>query len=93
MHSSDTGIFADEAIALLKSEAETTLDQLTEMYGGNDVTRFTPEGTPTEDIIKTADSWNADLIVMGSMVGLDCFIYCWEALLNMYYVTRKFPYW
>jgi len=66
IHSSDTGIFVEEAISVLKNEAETTLDRLTAMYGSNEITRFTPDGTPTEDIIKTADSWDADLIVMGT---------------------------
>jgi nucleotide-binding universal stress UspA family protein len=66
VHSSDTGIFAEEAIAMLRKEAEHTLDHLTTMCNGNDVTRFMPEGTPTEDIIKTAESWSADLIVMGT---------------------------
>lgn len=66
IHSSDTAIFAEEAIAQLRSEAETTLDQLTAMFGSNDLIRFTPEGTPTEEIIKTAEAWDADLIVMGT---------------------------
>jgi len=66
IHSSDTGIFAEEAADLLRSEAETTLDQITTMFGSDDLIRFTPEGTPTEEIIKTAERWDADLIVMGT---------------------------
>lgn len=66
IHSSDTGIFAEEAIQQLRSEAEITLNHLTMLSGSTDVTRFTPEGSPTDEIIKTAETWNADLIVMGT---------------------------
>lgn len=66
MHSSDTGIFTEEAIGQLRSEAEATLDQLTAVLGIEDLTRFTPEGIPTEEIIRTAETWDADLIVMGT---------------------------
>ncbi len=66
IHSADTGIFPDEAVVVLKKEAEQTLDQLASMYDGKDVVRFMPEGIPKEDIIRTAENWNADLIVMGT---------------------------
>jgi nucleotide-binding universal stress UspA family protein len=66
MLNSDMGIFPDEAIGILKEEAEQTLDQISAMYDGESVTKFMPEGRPTEDIITTAESWEADLIVMGT---------------------------
>jgi nucleotide-binding universal stress UspA family protein len=66
IHSSDTGIFAEEAAEQLRREADTTLDQVTTLFGSDDLTRLTPEGTPTEEIIKTAEGWDADLIVMGT---------------------------
>lgn len=66
IHSADTGIFPDEAIVVLKKEAEQTLDQLATMYDAKDLVKFMPEGSPKEDIIKTAENWGADLIVMGT---------------------------
>ena len=51
---------------LLKKEAQQTLDQLSEMYGGADIVKFMPEGSPAEDIIKTAVNWEADLIIVGT---------------------------
>jgi len=66
IHSADTGIFPEEAIVILKKEAEQTLDQLVSMYNAHDAVKFMPEGIPKEDIIKTAENWGADLIVMGT---------------------------
>lgn len=62
----DAGILPQEALILLKKEAEQTLDELSNMYNENKLIKFMPEGHPNEDIIKTADSWEADLIVMGT---------------------------
>ena len=66
MHNSDVGLLAEEAISMLKEEAEQTLNQLSALYDGERLSKFMPEGSPTEDIISTADNWNADLIVMGT---------------------------
>lgn len=66
IHSADTGIFSDEAIVILKKEAEQTLDQLATIYHANDAVKFMPEGSPKEDIIGIAENWGADLIVMGT---------------------------
>lgn len=66
MGNPDAGIFPEQALIILKKEAETTLDQLADMCKGIDVVKFMPEGHPTEDIIKTADTWKADLIVIGT---------------------------
>lgn len=62
----DAGILPQEALLVLKKEAEQTLDQLAKMYNGNELMKFMPEGHPTEDILKTAETWWADLIVMGT---------------------------
>lgn len=61
----DAGIFPEDAALILKKEAGQTLDQLTAMYNGKSLLKFMPEGHPAEDIIKTAQTWGADLIVMG----------------------------
>lgn len=66
IHSADTGVFPDEAMIVLKKEAEQTLDQIAHLYTGKDVVKFMPEGSPKEDIIKTAEVWGADLIIMGT---------------------------
>lgn len=62
----DAGILPAEALIVLKKEAEQTLDELAEMYNGKGLMKFMPEGHPTEDIIKTAETWEADLIVVGT---------------------------
>lgn len=66
MGNADEGILPDAALIVLKKEAEQTLDSLAKMYGGDDLVKFMPEGKPKEDIIKTAQSWEADLIVLGT---------------------------
>ena len=62
----DAGITHEQALLVLKKEAEQTLDELAEMYNGNELMKFMPEGNPEEDILKTAENWNADLLVMGT---------------------------
>ena len=62
----DAGIYPQEIMFVLKKEAEQTMDELAEMYDGDSVMKFMPEGSPTKDIIKTAEAWGADLIVMGT---------------------------
>ncbi|MFH4965601.1 universal stress protein [Gaetbulibacter sp. M235] len=62
----DAGILPEQALIVLKKKAEQTLDELATMYNGKDILKFMPEGSPTKDIIKTAEIWEADLIVMGT---------------------------
>lgn len=62
----DAGIFPEEALMVLKREVEQTLDQLARMYNGKNLVKLMPEGHPTEDIIKTAETWGADLLVVGT---------------------------
>lgn len=61
----DAGISPEEALIVLKKEAETTLDHLASYNGANTV-KLMPQGQPVEDIIKTAETWQADLIVLGT---------------------------
>ncbi|HEX9827289.1 MAG TPA: universal stress protein [Flavobacteriaceae bacterium] len=62
----DAGILPEQAMIVLKKEVEQTLDELAAMYNGNSILKFMPEGHPTKDILKTAEIWEADLIVMGT---------------------------
>lgn len=62
----DAGIMPETALIVLKKEAEQTLDELASMYNGKDVIKFMPEGHPINEIVKTAEIWEADLIVMGT---------------------------
>ncbi len=63
----ETGITPNDALVLLRKEAENTLEQLIEKVGkGREIRRFTPEGRPTAEILSVADEWGADLIVMGT---------------------------
>lgn len=63
----DAGIMPQEALIVLKKEAEQTLDELAALYNGNEIMKFMPAGIhPEDDIIKTAENWEADLIVIGT---------------------------
>lgn len=62
----DAGILPQQALIVLKKEAEQTLDELSAMYNGNDILKFMPEGNPTKEITKTAEIWEADLLVLGT---------------------------
>ena len=63
----DLGITPANSQSILIKQAEENIDQLIKLYNGvNYIFRFTPEGIPKEEIMKTAKEWNADLIVMGT---------------------------
>lgn len=62
----DAGITPDEAIIGLKKEAEQTLDELSKLAHVKDIQKFMPEGYPLEDILKTAETWGADALVIGT---------------------------
>ena len=66
MGSPDAGITSQEALIILKKEAEQTLDQIGALYGGPELVKFMPEGDPREDIVRMAESWGADLVVIGT---------------------------
>ena len=62
----DAGISHEDAMLILKKEAEQTLDQLAEMFADGSVVKLMPEGHPRQEILKTAEAWEADLIVIGT---------------------------
>lgn len=62
----DAGITHEQALIVLKKEVEQTLDQLARMYIGAELVKLMPEGHPPEEILKTAEIWEADLIVIGT---------------------------
>ena len=62
----EANIMPQQAMIVLKKEAQQTLDQLSEMYDYKNLVKFMPEGHPAEDIIKTALNWEADLIIVGT---------------------------
>ncbi|MDH4092893.1 MAG: universal stress protein [Cyclobacteriaceae bacterium] len=66
MHNADAGILPEEAMVMLRQEAKSTLEKLTALYAAQDVVTFMPEDEPADGIIKTAESWGADLMVMGT---------------------------
>lgn len=62
----DAGISHEDALLILKKEAEQTLDQVAEVYSGTGIVKFMPEGHPRQEILKIAEIWEADLIVLGT---------------------------
>ncbi|MGB3343220.1 MAG: universal stress protein [Aequorivita sp.] len=38
---------------------------LTKSFNGYELIKFIPEGNPLEDILKTAENWKDDLLVLG----------------------------
>ncbi|MBN9352347.1 MAG: universal stress protein [Chitinophagaceae bacterium] len=62
----DAGITVQEALIVLKKEAEETLDKLIALYGGENIVKMMEKGHPKQDILKMAGIFEADLIVMGT---------------------------
>lgn len=63
----DTGITSEQLSAVIKREVTGTLDQLEKSYHGKGLEKFMPEGYPVyKQIIRQAEVWQADLIVMGT---------------------------
>lgn len=63
----DLGITAEQSQTVLLNEAENTIEQYIRLYDGVDrIERFTPEGIPEQEIIRIAQEWAADLIVMST---------------------------
>jgi nucleotide-binding universal stress UspA family protein len=57
----DLGITLEEHRNNLQKEVQKILNFFPE-----DAVRFTPQGDPAKEILHTADSWGADIIVMGT---------------------------
>jgi nucleotide-binding universal stress UspA family protein len=62
----DAGITHADLIALLKSEADETLNAIAAEFSARDVERIIPEGHPRVEILACAERWEADLIVIGT---------------------------
>ena len=62
----EIGLLPATALLILKKEALQTLETLESLYNGHELLKFMPEGHPLEDILKTAESFEADLIVIGT---------------------------
>jgi len=62
----DAGISHEDAMVVLKKEAEQTLDQVAGTFEGGEVMKLMPEGHPREEILKTSENWGADVIVLGT---------------------------
>ena len=62
----DAGIMPREQLAKLKKEASTTFKRITAKYTEQQFECFTPEDKPSKGIVKVAEEWGADLIVMGT---------------------------
>lgn len=60
-------IFTVDLVEHQKEQVEDTLNKLVNKYGsGLDVQTFHPEGLIKDTIIKTAEEWEPDLIIMGT---------------------------
>jgi nucleotide-binding universal stress UspA family protein len=54
-------------LQLQKEEAKKSLDEMSKLYEGNHrVELFSPEGSVKDEVLSTADKWNADIIVIGT---------------------------
>ncbi|HVW62601.1 MAG TPA: universal stress protein [Puia sp.] len=63
----DLGITPENSRTVLLEEADRVITQCVDQYGGDmRVSRFTPEGTPEKELLRVAEEWKADLIVMGT---------------------------
>lgn len=63
----EAGPTRQESEMILLKEAQDTIEQLIKLYNGaRQLYKFTPEGFPKEEILKTAREWEADVIVMGT---------------------------
>ncbi len=63
----DAGIPAEELALLARREAARVIaDFRVRIPAGLSVLQFTPQGPPGEEIVKAAQDWPADVIVIGS---------------------------
>lgn len=64
--SQDANITSGDAELLLTKEIVITFDSIASAFQNDDFIRFMPIGYPKEDILRTAEKWKADLIVIGN---------------------------
>ena len=66
-YAADTGPPASELIAAAKLEAQRLVTAVRQRLSPqSSVVEFIPVGTPSEEIVKAAEEWSADLLVIGS---------------------------
>ncbi len=61
-----SGRLPQEQIAKLKDGAEKFIDGIVNQLNLDKFERFLPEGKPSKEIVSTANTWGADLIIMGT---------------------------
>ena len=62
----DAGITHADLIAVLKHEADETLNEIAAEFSAAQIERIVPEGHPRVEIIACAERWEADLLVIGT---------------------------
>ena len=66
-YAGDTGPPASELIAAAKLDAQRLVATVRQRLSPqSSVQEFIPVGTPSEEIVKAAEEWSADLLVIGS---------------------------
>lgn len=66
-YAGDTGTPASELIGAAKLDAQRLLTALRQRLSPQPpVVEFIPVGTPSQEIVKAAEEWSADLLVIGS---------------------------
>ena len=63
----DAGISPADALLILEKSSDKLMEGLRNLYFHDvHIEQFTPVGKPVKEIIKTAERWNADIIVTGT---------------------------
>ena len=63
----DGGVTPDEMADIMRKDTGKNLRNILHtVFKDQDVTQFVEEGKPHEVILKVADEWNADILVMGA---------------------------
>ncbi len=63
----DAGISPADALVILERSSDKLMDGLRNLYFHDiHIEQFTPVGKPVKEIIKTAERWNADVIITGT---------------------------
>lgn len=63
----DAGISPADALLILEKSSDKFMEGLRNLYFHDvNVEQFTPVGKPVKEIIKTAERWNADVIITGT---------------------------
>ena len=76
MRNPDIGTILKDELVIMKKNAENSLDEIIRVNNSKKTTKFMPEGFAREAILETAQTWGADLIVIGlhGKTGLGIFV-------------------